>query len=92
MPQIFRIGSYTVYFWANENDPLEPIHVHVSKGTPSANATKIWITRAGKSLLCHNNSRIEVRALYVIQNVITARSNEIISKWLSFFGRVDYYC
>lgn len=24
MPQIFRIGSYVVYFWMNENDPLEP--------------------------------------------------------------------
>lgn len=27
MPQIFRTGSYWVYFWANENDPLEPIVV-----------------------------------------------------------------
>ena len=25
MPQIFRIGPYIVYFWSNENDPLEPI-------------------------------------------------------------------
>lgn len=25
MPQVFKIGSYWVYFWANENDPLEPI-------------------------------------------------------------------
>lgn len=23
MPQIFRIGAYIVYFWSNENDPLE---------------------------------------------------------------------
>ena len=36
MPQVFRIGSYWVYFWANENKPLEPIHVHASKGKPSA--------------------------------------------------------
>ena len=41
MPQVFKIGSYWVYFWANENDPLEPIHVHVSQGAPSSNATKI---------------------------------------------------
>ena len=53
MPQVFKIGSYWVYFWANENDPLEPIHVHVSQGAPSSNATKIWITRAGKCYLCH---------------------------------------
>jgi hypothetical protein len=25
MPQIFRIGSYSVYFWSNEGRPLEPI-------------------------------------------------------------------
>lgn len=32
MPQIFKSGKYYVYFWANENDPLEPIHVHVAEG------------------------------------------------------------
>ena len=30
MPQIFRVAGYIVYFWSNENEPLEPIHVHVS--------------------------------------------------------------
>ena len=29
MPRVFKIGSYIVYFWVNENDPLEPVHVHV---------------------------------------------------------------
>lgn len=42
MPQIFKIGSYTVYFWMNEGNPHEPVHVHVSKGIPSQNATKMW--------------------------------------------------
>lgn len=64
MPQVFKIGSYWVYFWTNENEPLEPIHVHVSQGSPRANATKIWITRAGKCYLCHNNSHIPGRILY----------------------------
>lgn len=51
MPQIFKIGSYWVYFWTNENKPLEPIHVHVSEGSPVPNATKIWITSSGKCYL-----------------------------------------
>ena len=34
MPQVFKVGSYWVYFWANENDPLEPVHVHVCQGAP----------------------------------------------------------
>ena len=51
MPQVFKIGSYWVYFWTNENKPLEPIHVHVSEGKPTENATKIWITQSGNCLL-----------------------------------------
>ena len=58
MPQIFRIGSYIVYFWANESNPIEPIHVHIAEGRASANATKVWITGSGKALLCNNNSKM----------------------------------
>ena len=47
MPQVFKIAGYTVYFWVNENDSLEPVHVHIAKGVPSPNATKIWITKNG---------------------------------------------
>jgi hypothetical protein len=43
MPQLLRVGSYCIYFWSNESDPLESIHVHISEGKPTANATKIWI-------------------------------------------------
>ncbi len=25
MPQVFKVGSYWVYFWLDENIPLEPI-------------------------------------------------------------------
>ena len=55
MPQIFRMGEYWIYFWTNENKPVEPIHVHIAKGKPSENATKVWITSAGNCLLCNNN-------------------------------------
>ena len=50
MPQLYRIGSYIIYFWSNENMPLEPIHVHISEGKANANATKIWITSTGKAI------------------------------------------
>lgn len=41
MPRIFKVGSYWVYFWANENKPLEPVHVHISQGGPRENAPKL---------------------------------------------------
>ena len=51
MPQIFRIVPYSIYFWSNESDPLEPIHVHISEGRATSNATKIWITSTGKTVI-----------------------------------------
>lgn len=92
MPQVFKVGSYWVYFWANENEPLEPIHVHVSMGTPSGNATKIWITKSGGCYLENNNSKIPAHVLRNIMDVIAARSDEVIAKWTSFFGEIKYYC
>ena len=92
MPQVFKIGSYWVYFRANKNEPLEPVHVHVSEGAPTANATKIWITRAGKCYLCSNNSKIQQRVLHNIMEIIEARSDEVIEKWLNFFGEIRYFC
>ncbi len=92
MPQVFKIGAYWVYFWSNENIPLEPIHVHVSEVTPTGNATKIWITKAGKCYLCHNNSQIPARVLRNIMDIIEARSDEVIQKWADYFGKIEYYC
>jgi len=92
MPQIFKIGAYVVYFWANEGVPLEPIHVHVAQSTPSENATKIWITKHGRCLLSHNNSKIHPKILKNIVEIIEARCNDVIDKWISFFNEINYYC
>ena len=45
MPQIFRIGPYIVYFWSNENEPLEPVHVHIAEGRATSNATQQGIAQ-----------------------------------------------
>ena len=92
MPQVFKIGSYWVYFWSNENKPLEPIHVHISQGSPSENRTKVWITKAGKCYLCNNNSKIPSRILRNIMDIIEARSKEVIQKWYDYFGEIRYFC
>ncbi|MCD8122007.1 MAG: DUF4160 domain-containing protein [Clostridiales bacterium] len=91
-PQIFRAGEYWVYFWTNESKPVEPVHVHISKGKPSETATKVWITSYGKVLLCNNNSRIPAHTLRNIMRMIEARSDDVIKKWYFYFGEVHYYC
>jgi len=70
MPQVFKLGSYWVYFWTNEGKPLEPIHVHISQGSPTEHSTKVWITSAGKTLLANNNSHIPERLLRNMMRII----------------------
>ena len=92
MPQIFRIGSYIVYFWSNEGMPLEPVHVHIAEGRASANATKVWITHSGHTLLCNNNSKVPQKILNGIMRMIEANSAEIIERWTDQFGELSFYC
>ena len=92
MLQIFKIGNYVIYFWSNKNLPIEPVHVHVFKGKPTANATKIWITSDGRCILCHNNSKIPDRILRNIEDMIETRIDDIIEMWKKIFGEVKFYC
>ena len=92
MPQLFRIGKYIVYFWSNENRPLEPVHVHIAEGEPVQNATKVWITQDGHSLLCNNNSKIARQDLKLLLRMIEANSKMIIEKWSEHFETISFYC
>lgn len=84
MPQVFIILGYIVYFWSNEND--EPIHVHVCKGSPQKDATKVWITEDGP-VLEHNKSKIPKKDLKRILAWIAMNDELIIKKWQFHFSK-----
>lgn len=46
MPKIMEILGYIIYFWSNEGQPSEPVHVHISK-KPNKNGTKVWLKSDG---------------------------------------------
>ena len=92
MPQLLRVGPYSIYFWSNENEPLEPVHVHISEGRASANATKLWITSTGKVLLSQNNSKIPEKVLKRLIRIVEANSADIIDEWIRHFGEIRYFC
>ena len=79
-----RIYSLLVYFWSNEND--EPIHVHVCKGSPQKDATKVWITEDGP-VLEHNKSKIPKKDLKRILAWIAMNDELIIKKWQFHFSK-----
>lgn len=92
MPKLFSVGPYSIYFWSNESAPLEPVHVHISEGRATENATKVWITSTGKVLLCNNRSRIPARVLKKLLRIIESNSESIMERWLEQFGEIEHYC
>ena len=92
MPTIFKIGRYIVYFWTNEGEPLESIHVHITTGRAVPDATKLWITSKGKVILCNNNSAIPEKILGRIIRVLEANVEYIINAWCEYFGEIRYFC
>ena len=41
-----ELFGYRIFFWSRETG--EPVHVHVCKGSPTENATKIWKAKLGQ--------------------------------------------
>jgi len=92
LPKLFKIGRYIVFFWSNEND--EPIHVHIAIGSPSPNATKIWLTRSGGCIVANNASRISQKDLAHLIKIIQTEHLVICDKWKIFFDidAIKFYC
>lgn len=92
LPSLFMVSGYKVYFWLNENN--EPIHVHVSKGKPTSNGTKIWLTRTGGCILASNGSGISKRELNELMEFISAQFFLICAEWKKFFliDDIKFYC
>ena len=92
MPSIFEIFGYKIYFWSNEND--EPIHIRISKGKPTPNSTKIWLTKSGGCILANNNSKIPAKDLNILFEAITSNYFFIIDflKKFNCVEEVKFYC
>ncbi len=41
MPVVLRYKGYRFFFYSNEGNPLEPLHIHVRKGEAVA---KFWLS------------------------------------------------
>jgi len=92
LPSLFTVSGYKVFFWSNENG--EPIHVHISKGKPTAQATKIWLTKAGGCIMANNGSNISLNELNELLEIISAQYFMICAEWKKHFmvDEVKYYC
>ena len=92
MPKLFSIGQYVIYFWSGEVG--EPIHVHISIGRISPNATKIWLTEIGGGIVANNKSKIPQTDINKLLEVICDNHDNICDAWKNFFGtnEIKFYC
>lgn len=90
MPNFITVFGYHIYFWSNENKPIEPVHVHISKN-PTSNATKYWINEDGSIEQENNNSQIPNNDLKKLEKVIKLYSDNIVSEWEKFFNTIAIF-
>lgn len=68
--------------------------MHVSKGKPNGNSTKIWLTKSGDCILANNLSKIPNNELNKIMEIISLNYFSIVAKWKDVQQQepVKFYC
>lgn len=90
MPKLFEFFNYKVYFWSNEGEPLEPIHIHIGEEF-NANSTKIWLNSDGTFEVANNNSRIPNKALNRMLKSMKPYYDEIVKSWEEYYKKPAIY-
>ncbi|PPJ45898.1 DUF4160 domain-containing protein [Rhizobium sp. KAs_5_22] len=80
MPVILRIGSLKFFFYSNEGDPREQMHVHVRD---SGSEAKIWIE---PSVRLSASKGFDRRTLRIIMGHVANNRATIERAWHEHFG------
>ena len=79
MPIVFRAEGYAFFFFSNEGNPREPLHVHVRKGAAVA---KFWLYPEVCLAESYGlNSQEQGR----LATIVAGRRQEIEEAWHGFF-------
>jgi hypothetical protein len=80
MPVILRYKGYTFFFFSNEGDPREPLHVHVRRGGATA---KFWLE---PQVALAESYGLSGRELNELAKVVGENRQFIERTWYEFFG------
>ena len=80
MPVILRFKGYRFFFYSNEGDPLEPIHVHVRSADGEA---KFWLT---PHVALARNDGFNARDLKELLDVVELNRQMLVEAWNEYFG------
>ena len=80
MPKVFEWNGYRFHFFANEGDPREPVHIHVSRAGAKA---KFWLF---PEVSVAYNRGFPPHVLSGLVTLIENRRSLIESAWNDYFA------
>lgn len=80
MPTVFRHGSFRFFFYSNEGDPRESIHIHVRDGNGEA---KFWIET---EIALARSAGFDARTLRRLASLVDENRILIMESWNEHFG------
>jgi hypothetical protein len=79
MPTVFRNGGFRLFFYSNEGNPREPVHVHVERGSGEA---KLWLR---PEITVAYNDGLSARDLRTAARLVESNRGTIETVWNDFF-------
>jgi Domain of unknown function (DUF4160) len=81
MPVIFRYKDFRFFFYSNEGNPREPVHVHVRGGHGSE--AKFWLK---PQVRLADNDGFDARTLRELATEVESNQALIEESWHEYFG------
>ena len=79
MPVVFRRDGFRFFFYSNEGDPREPIHIHVRRGDGDA---KFWVS----PVALESSDGFDARTLRELARMVEENAPRIERAWHEHFG------
>jgi Domain of unknown function (DUF4160) len=79
MPVVFRYRSYRFFFYSNEGNPREPLHIHVQGDGAEA---KFWV----RPVCLAQSDGFDARTLRELAAVVEAKADQIERTWNDYFA------
>lgn len=80
MPTVFRYQGFRFFFYSNEGDPREPVHIHVLSGEGEA---KFWV---GDDIILAKSTGFDARTLRTLSKIVEENRSLIEETWYEYFG------
>ncbi len=80
MPNVFRHDGFRFFFYSNEGDPREPLHIHAMGDGGEA---KFWLS---PRVALADSDGLDARTLHRLTKVVEDRRSEIERAWHDYFA------